>query len=89
MLYSQWRLRVHHCGNAGTCTGTSVILSNVEIQVIISSNDITPVYDEVAAIDAVNYIVWDTNQWVSYDDATTYAQKLSFGNDLCFRGMMV
>ncbi|KAJ5928236.1 hypothetical protein N7466_007192 [Penicillium verhagenii] len=73
-------------GNAGSCTATSGILSNAEIQVIIDTYDVTPVYDED---DAVNWIVWDTNQWVSYDDATTYKQKLSFANDLCLGGMMV
>ncbi|KAJ5528068.1 glycoside hydrolase [Penicillium frequentans] len=73
-------------GNAGSCTATSGILSNAEIQVIIDTYDVTPVYDST---DAVNWIVWDTNQWVSYDDATTYNQKLSFANDLCLGGMMV
>jgi len=48
-------------GTPGVCTGTSGILSNAEIQQIISQNDITPVYDEA---DAVNWVTWDTNQWV-------------------------
>lgn len=73
-------------GNPGECTATSGILSNAEIQQIITEFDVTPVYDEV---DAVNWITWDTNQWVSFDDETTYAQKLSFANDLCLAGMMV
>lgn len=73
-------------GNAGACTQTSGILSNTEIQDIMAQYDVALVYDET---DAVNYMTWDTNQWVSFDNATTYAQKLSFANDLCLGGMMV
>lgn len=70
----------------GPCTATSGILSNAEIQAIIAEYDLTPVYDEV---DAVNWIIWNSSQWTSYDDKVTYAQKLSFANDLCLGGMMV
>jgi len=73
-------------GAPGPCTATSGILSNAEIQAIIAQYDVQPVYDEV---DAVNWITWNNNQWVSYDDDVTYAQKLSFANDLCLGGMMV
>ncbi|KAI9650603.1 hypothetical protein NHQ30_000621 [Ciborinia camelliae] len=73
-------------GKPGSCTATSGILSNAEIQAIIAENDVTPFYDEVGA---VNWITWGEDQWVSYDDSVTYAQKFSFANDLCLGGMMV
>ena len=47
-------------GNPGTCTQTSGILSDAEIQVIISDENLTPILNEEAA---VKYIVWNTNQW--------------------------
>jgi chitinase len=47
-------------GIAGKCTDTSGILSNSEIQQIISDNDQTPVLDKDAA---VKYMVWDEDQW--------------------------
>ena len=42
-----------------------------EIQNVISTAGVTPVWDKTAA---VKYIVWDSNQWVSYDDADTFKQ---------------
>lgn len=47
----------------GACTGSSGILSYKEITEIISSRKLTPVYD---VKEAVKYIVWDRDQWVSY-----------------------
>lgn len=47
--------------NPGKCTATSGILSNAEIQDIISENNLTPILDEDAA---AKYIVWDSDQWV-------------------------
>ena len=34
-------------------------------------------------------IHWDNDQWVSYDDAETLAQKRDFGNSRCLGGLMV
>ena len=39
-----------------------------------AGSDISPVIDEDAA---VKWIVWDTNQWVSYDDQETFAIKMN------------
>ena len=47
-----------------------------EIQNVISTTGVTPVWDKTAA---VKYIVWDSNQWVSYDDADTFKQ-VNFGD---------
>lgn len=72
--------------NPGECTATSGILSDAEIQNIISANDLTPVLDRDAA---VKYIVWDSDQWVSYDDKDTFALKMDYANRLCLAGTMV
>lgn len=34
-------------------------------------------------------ITWDSNQWVSYDDADTFKQKKDFANSRCLGGLMV
>ncbi|KAI4865394.1 family 18 glycosyl hydrolase [Hypoxylon rubiginosum] len=70
----------------GPCTDTSGILSAAEIQDIISSNGITPVLDEQAA---VKYMSWDNDQWVSYDDDETFRMKMDYANGLCLAGTMV
>lgn len=38
---------------------------------------------------AVKQAVWDTDQWVSYDDATTLGQKIEYANKLCLGGTMI
>lgn len=73
-------------GDAGTCTQTSGILSNAEIQRIIKANNLTPTIDQTAA---VKWISWGDSQWASYDDAETYRLKQSFANNLCLGGTMV
>lgn len=72
--------------NPGECTQTSGILSNSEIQAIIKQYDLTPVLDKEAA---VKYIVWNTNQWVSYDDEETLELKRTYANSKCLGGRMV
>ncbi|KAI4721608.1 glycoside hydrolase [Aureobasidium sp. EXF-10727] len=73
-------------GNPGTCTQTSGILSNAEIQRIIKARNLTPILDSQAGI---KYITWDSNQWVSYDDEQTFTLKKNFANGLCLGGTMV
>ncbi|KAK3933773.1 putative glycosyl hydrolases family 18 protein [Diplogelasinospora grovesii] len=63
--------------DAGPCTQTSGILSYKEIMNIIAQNDITPTWDQT---DAVKYIVWDNDQWVSFDDEETFQQKIKWAN---------
>jgi len=45
------------------CTENSGTLSYKEITEIIDAQQLTPVYDRE---NAVKYIVWDNDQWVSY-----------------------
>jgi chitinase len=42
-----------------------------EIQNLISTTGVIPTWDKTAA---VKYIVWNGDQWVSYDDADTFKQ---------------
>jgi chitinase len=73
-------------GSPGTCSKASGILDYQEIADIIAKNNLQPVHDETAA---VKWITWDTNQWVSYDDADTFKQKRDFANSRCLGGLMV
>ncbi|KAJ5551531.1 hypothetical protein N7461_006229, partial [Penicillium sp. DV-2018c] len=71
---------------AGECTGEGGILGYFEIQEILRNDDsIKKVYDKETA---VNYFVFDDDQWVSYDDKKTFQQKvLTNGHSL--GGMMI
>ncbi|KAK3292952.1 glycoside hydrolase superfamily [Chaetomium fimeti] len=69
----------------GECTGTPGVLSAAEINAIIA-NGATVTTDEVAG---VQIVTWDSNQWVSYDDAATLKTKLDYANLRCLGGTMV
>lgn len=72
--------------NPGPCSDTSGILDDQEIQDIITKNSLTPTWDHKAG---VKWITWDSNQWVSYDDADTFQQKKDFASQRCLGGLMV
>ncbi|KAK5658413.1 hypothetical protein OQA88_2390 [Cercophora sp. LCS_1] len=72
---------------AGPCSKTSGVLMYYEIQAILNQiPSLTPVHDEDAA---VKYIVWDNDQWVSYDDGDTFDQKLAWANSVGFGGSLI
>lgn len=71
---------------AGPCSNAAGILDLEEIDDIISKNSLKPIHDEKAA---VKWITWDSDQWVSYDDTDTFAQKKDFANSRCLGGLMV
>ncbi|KAJ6007241.1 hypothetical protein N7540_011217 [Penicillium herquei] len=75
-------------GKAGGCTNTAGILSYAEIEDIINSNpdSIPVVYDPVAG---VNYLVYGDNNWVSFDDKTTFQQKIDFANANGLNGLFI
>lgn len=73
-------------GNPGQCTQTSGVFFEPEIQDIISQNGLTAILNEEAGI---KHIVWDTNQWVSYDDEETLALIRTFANKKCLGGRMI
>lgn len=56
-----------------------------EIQAIIADGA-QPTLDKAAA---VKQIVWDTNQWVSYDDSETFKMKIDYANGKCLGGTMI
>ncbi|KAI0916647.1 hypothetical protein AcW1_010187 [Taiwanofungus camphoratus] len=71
---------------AGPCTDSPGILSFSEIQSVLSSSNATPVLDVAAA---VKYLVYDNDDWISYDDNDTFATKVSFAKSAGFGGLMV
>ncbi|KAI7566246.1 hypothetical protein KC319_g5436, partial [Hortaea werneckii] len=50
------------------------------------NNGMTPI---LVKEDAVKYITWDSNQWVSYDDEETFRMKREYANSLCLGGISV
>jgi chitinase len=72
-------------GNAGSCTGTSGILSYTEIEAIIANkaNNAVVTFDATAA---AQIVTWGTNQWASYDDKTTFPLKVELANSQCLGG---
>ncbi|KAL4783534.1 hypothetical protein BJX76DRAFT_368377 [Aspergillus varians] len=75
-----------HGGKKGACTATEGILAYSEIVDIVAEDDITPVYDKE---NAIKYIVWDENQWISYDDQQTFQQKIKFFNEQGLGGLLI
>lgn len=71
-------------GAKGECTGEAGILSNAEIGRIMKSKDLSPEFDKSAG---VKWIAWDSDQWVSFDDADTFKLKMDFANSLGLAGM--
>jgi hypothetical protein len=57
-----------------------------KITSVISANSLTPVMDAAAAI---KWIVWVSNQWVSYDDGETVQMKMLYTMEKCLGGVMV
>ena len=70
----------------GSCTKNSGTLSYKEITEIIDQKQLKPVYDKE---NAVKYVVWDQDQWVSYDDEDTFKQKIEFANKLGLGGLLI
>jgi chitinase len=66
----------------GACTGTPGVLSAAEINQIIK-NGATVTFDRAAA---AKIVTWDSNQWVSWDDAETLKIKIDYANQRCLGG---
>ncbi|KAE8143536.1 hypothetical protein BDV38DRAFT_276621 [Aspergillus pseudotamarii] len=69
----------------GKCTGTSGMLSNYEISRVIDAYSPDVIHDEEAG---VNWITWNSNQWVSFDNAVTLIPKREMANSLCLAGTL-
>lgn len=72
-------------GQPGPCSDASGILLYYEIQALLAQNALTPVHDEAAA---VQYVVLG-DQWVSYDDAVTFKQKVDWANGIGLGGSLI
>ncbi|EEQ34605.1 symbiotic chitinase [Microsporum canis CBS 113480] len=80
----------------GICTRTSGYLAYYEIQDILSkekntksllnNGDIKIAHDKTAA---VKYFTWYNDQWISYDDADTFKQKIDWANSIGFSGSLI
>ena len=71
----------------GPCSKESGILMHYEINAILNqASNLKPVWDKTAAI---KYLVFDKNQWVSYDDKDTFGQKIAWANDVGFGGALI
>ncbi|OAA67644.1 symbiotic chitinase [Cordyceps fumosorosea ARSEF 2679] len=71
----------------GVCTGTSGYLAYYEVQDILKKNpDIEVVHDKEAA---VKYMTWDQDQWISFDDADTFKQKVEWADKIGFSGALI
>ncbi|KAF7131458.1 hypothetical protein CNMCM5793_004683 [Aspergillus hiratsukae] len=75
-------------GVQGSCTKTAGILSYKEIQdIILAAGSENPViYDPVAG---VNYMVYGGTNWISFDDKTTFQQKVDFANARGLNGLFI
>lgn len=71
---------------AGACTQTEGYLSYDEILSVLDGDNVTVTLDETAA---VKIAVWDTDQWIGYDDPETILLKLEYANSRCIGGAMV
>lgn len=69
----------------GPCTDSIGTLSYGEIQRLIDAGA-KPVLDTKAAVQTLTY---GGNNWVSYDDQTTFKMKIDYANNNCLGGTMV
>lgn len=72
-------------GGPGKCSASAGTLMFSEIQGLINDG-VAPTLDTEAA---VNQVVWDNTQWVSFDDAETFKMKIDYANKKCLGGTMV
>lgn len=72
-------------GNRGKCSGTTGVLLNPEIQDIIKEKGLMVKTYRDAAFKAVTW----GNQWVSFDDESTWRSKVNVARSQCISGVMV
>lgn len=79
--------RFSDASRPGVCTNTGGFLAYYEIGDILSKNKgISLQHDKEAA---VKYFSWDQDQWISFDDKETFAQKVAWANDVGMSGVMI
>ncbi|GME43871.1 Glycosyl hydrolases family 18 [Neofusicoccum parvum] len=72
--------------NAGGCSKNSGTLTYKEIMDVIDTYNVAPYHDKE---NAVKYITWNKDQWVSYDDQETFQQKVKFANEQGLAGLLI
>ncbi|KAJ2985874.1 hypothetical protein NUW58_g5301 [Xylaria curta] len=70
----------------GPCSDNSGTLTYREIQNIIKEHKLKPYHDKKAGVKWIN---WNQDQWVSFDDADTFKQKIDFANDQGLSGLLI
>ena len=70
----------------GPCTENSGTVSYNEIMNVVDQYSLSPQYDKE---NAVKYVTWNSDQWVSYDDQETFQQKIKFANNLGLGGLLI
>lgn len=71
----------------GPCSDTSGILMYYEISAILKQlPNPKPVFDKKAA---VKYLVFDKDQWISYDDADSFKLKRQWADSVGFGGSLI
>lgn len=73
-------------GIPGSCSATAGILIYAEIQSLNTSLNVQTFYDEKST---VKYNVFDSTQWVSYDDVQSFTDKKKFLSSRCLNGLMI
>ncbi|KAI0190613.1 glycoside hydrolase family 18 protein [Astrocystis sublimbata] len=73
-------------GSQGKCTASPGILSYREIKTILARTQAKAYFDKRAA---VKYLVYDSNSWISYDDAETFKMKIDYANKIGLGGLMI
>lgn len=74
-------------GTEGVCTQTSGYLAYYEIQDILQKNpSIKLIHDSDAA---VKYMTFNIDQWISFDDAESFKQKLDWARDIGFGDSLI
>jgi chitinase len=76
----------------GPCSDTGGMLAYYEIMSVLKDTSgkkrdtISPMHDKEAA---VNYFTFDHDQWVSFDDETTFKQKVDWADTIGMGGAMI
>ncbi|WPH03961.1 glycoside hydrolase, protein [Acrodontium crateriforme] len=73
-------------GAEGPCTKNSGTLSYREITDIIKKNGIEPYHDKE---NAVKYMTYNQDNWISFDDDETFKQKIDWANGVGLGGLLI
>ncbi|KAI9892808.1 MAG: hypothetical protein M1814_000967 [Vezdaea aestivalis] len=74
-------------GSPGDCTNEAGVLSYTEITS--RNHTLNLIETHYDAQSTVKYIVYNGNQWISYDDAESFLDKKKFLSTRCLSGLMV